>query len=574
MENKENVGISHIIGSIISLLTVIILITTTIFPAMVTNSIITSDLVSNPTYGVTFPALETIEDMEDDAVIGIGSSILRAALDGKCVTETLETDNVNVFNLAVSGANPYTEILQIPAIIRANPKLVVLDMGPNNFWNVRENDESMNEYIRFRFTINSISMENSDIGNWTNLIRDIDKEWIAFNDLERTKLTQSYSQEAVEDWLKSMAIEYSEYIDYEKKYPLPSDPDWIEFLMSPYNFMPKNPYLETKSPSEVNAYFEKNMPSKVRQGVYNPKLNDTLHHQSYEYMIKEITDAGIPILLLAAPHHPKVYDYLSEGQLDNFNSSFNHFLNYSDVYGLNLFWETWHESMFRDRNHIGVNGREYFCKRFAPILDEMISDKENFTNILNENIDLTNMLEEECDGNNLITNLNKQIVYIEAENFSDCSLGEGIAFQDKWVFKNDLESSGSGYLHALTEDVSQYKNEILGARLDYNLSINHNDTYYVWVKMKGNSYGNDSIGLKWKSNLNSYSELYKYDSFYWNSKGQWQWEPGFNQDILEFNSSIGEEITISIWLREDGVMIDELVITSDEEFDPYKKEGR
>ncbi|MBJ24310.1 MAG: hypothetical protein CMB64_06535, partial [Euryarchaeota archaeon] len=276
MGDNGDVSISHVLGSIFSLLMVIVLVSTTIAPAMVTNSLITSDLVSNPRYGVTFPALKSIQEMEDESVIGIGSSILRAALDGECVTETLQTDNVNVFNLAISGANPYTEILQIPAIIKANPKLVVLDMGPNNFWNIRESDEAMNEYIRFRFTINSISMENSDMGNWTNLIRDIDKEWVAFNDLERMELTQSYSQEALEDRLKSITAEYSEYIDYEKKYPLPGDPDWIEFLMSPHNFMHKNPYLEAKSPSEVEEYFEKNMPAKVKQGVYNPKLNDTL----------------------------------------------------------------------------------------------------------------------------------------------------------------------------------------------------------------------------------------------------------------------------------------------------------
>ena len=136
------------------MLLVFSLISTTIGPHLVTGSLISSDLVSNPRYGMTFPALETIEEMNEDAVIAIGSSIIRAAIDGKCISENINDENTNVYNLGISGAVPYTEILQIPAIIKSNPELVVIELGPNGLFEYGENDTFIDEYIRFRFTIN------------------------------------------------------------------------------------------------------------------------------------------------------------------------------------------------------------------------------------------------------------------------------------------------------------------------------------------------------------------------------------------------------------------------------------
>ena len=69
------------------------------------------------------------------AVIAIGSSIIQASVDGVCISEMIDSPDTDVFNLGISGAIPYTEILQIPALINANPELVSLDLGPNSLWN-------------------------------------------------------------------------------------------------------------------------------------------------------------------------------------------------------------------------------------------------------------------------------------------------------------------------------------------------------------------------------------------------------------------------------------------------------
>jgi hypothetical protein len=130
-------------------------------------------------------------------------------------------------------------------------------------------------------------------------------------------------------------------------------------------------------------------------------------------------------------------------------------------------------------------------------------------------------------------------------------------------------------LHALPEDVSQYKGDVKGARLDYEINFKRDGEYFVWVKMKGNSYGNDTIELAWKPSTDLYQSSVRYSSYGWTSEGQWEWEPEFNPSPLSDYFLVNETYTLSIWMNEDGVEIDEILITTLGDLnpsgvDPYK----
>ena len=522
----------------------------------VSEKLITSDLTSNSRYGVTFPALAYIEGSHETSVVGIGSSIIQAALNGSCIVEQLGKKDTSVYNLGISGGNPYTESLQIPALIRANPELVLLDLGPNGLWDFYESKD-LDEYIQFRFTINSVSMGHEDIGEWHEFIREKDQQWLAYTHLERVKLTQSYSQKAIDEFLKEH-ISQQLNLDYEPRAPSPGDEDWHQYLMEPHF---SNPFFETMSDESIVQYMEEKMPRKAKQGVYNPRFNGTLNHQAYEYIINTLREAGIPVLLVATPHHPLVYPYLQPDQLEGFNYTFNTFSNLSGVYGVNMFWETWHSSMFKDRNHLGVNGREYFCEQITPYIDQMLQEEELPNSVIQRSgVNLTDYLENSCYGINESHYVESEFQFIQAENYSNCAKGDGNI--DKWVFNNDGFFQGSGFLHGLPEDVSQYYDGRRGPRLDYDLNFSEDGEYFVWIKMKGNSYGNDSLTLGWSNGHSTTSPISKYSSYGWTSEGQWEWEPEFNGPPMSINATVGEEITLSIWMSEDGVMIDEILITN------------
>ena len=562
MEGNKSSTFTEFFGSVFVLCIVFLLSSSSTF-SIVSDKLITAPLTSNSRYAVTFPALEYIAQHDDNAVIAIGSSIIQASVDGVCISEAINSPDTDVFNLGISGANPYTEILQIPALINANPELVLLDLGPNSLWNYNS-DESLNEYIQFRFTINSIMMDQGDVGDWTKLIREEDRQWLAYTFEERMKLTQSYSQKSADYILQNIASNFIEELDVESRAPLPGDQDWHQYLMQPYmDSFARPPFFELKSEVEIQQYLDEKMPKKAKQGVYNPRSSGTLNHAAYEYIIGELRNAEIPILMVATPHHPKVNSYLSPGQLDGFNQTFENYSNLSGVYGVNMYWEEWHSTMFRDRNHLGGAGREYFCERISPHIDKMLADGGLENDVVQiEGINLSNYLENTCRGSDVTTLIEKQIHFIQAETYSDCAYGEGVGYSDTWEFQDKGQHRGSGYLHALPEDVSQYKGSTLGSRLDYNITFEEPGEYFVWLRMRGDSYGNDTVGLIWDFNNHTTDQFETYSSYGWTSKGQWEWEPEFNRAPFSINVTEKQTHKLSVFMMEDGVEFDEIMITT------------
>ena len=254
--NKESK--SGLFTSLFALFCTMIFLHTSVVSTVVVDSIVSSNLVRSSTYAKTFPALHSLENYNGKKVIAIGSSIMQYSIDGNCIGESMETEDVSVFNLAVSGANPYTEILQIPALIKTKPELVIIDLGPNGLWEFYESD-SLDEYIQFRFTINSITMNNDDIGDWTELIRERDKQWIAMTDLERFELTQQYSHRALENLLLEYLDEHYDYFDHKKYAPKPNEEGWYDYLRTPHFLAPK---YELLNDSQVKELIDENMTKK------------------------------------------------------------------------------------------------------------------------------------------------------------------------------------------------------------------------------------------------------------------------------------------------------------------------
>ena len=364
-DRKDGIQISDFFGSIFVLCVVFLFSSTSLFPQVVNNSLIESNAIKSGRYAVTFPALETIEAEESEAIITIGSSILQYATDGRCITEQLDIPNHNVYNLAISGANPYTEMIQIPKLIEAHPRAVLLDLGPNSLWNFYESD-SLDEYIQFRLTILSITMPFNTSLEWEHLLRERDREYIATTSAERMNLTSSYSQLALDRVLLQHSHDLLELDYVDRKIPGVGDEGWLEYLQTP-RFLAPN--FETKNQSEVDLWFEENMPNRVRYGVYNPLSNGTLNHLALEYAIEQLTNAGIDVFMVAPPHHPQIYDYLEHGQIDGHNHTLEYFEGKYGAIPINWFWEKWEPGMFRDRNHLGDIGREYYCERIADELN-------------------------------------------------------------------------------------------------------------------------------------------------------------------------------------------------------------
>ena len=328
---RSNTETTNLLISIVILIITTTFMMATIMPSIVNEGLIEGRIISSGRYAITYEGYDSISNEDNDSVITIGTSILQYATDGKCISSKLETPDTNVYNMAIGGSNPYTEMIQIPALIKAKPELVIIDLGPNNLWEDRYFD-SINEYIEFRFKILSISMTNDEIGEWFDLLREKDKQWIATDSIERTNLTQSYSHNAIEGQIAKLV---DEYIDlgiktaYEAFYvPELNSEEWINYLQTPGFMGYKFDIMDKK---EVDLWFEENMYKHVGKGVFNPLSEGTLNHIALEYMISELSDSDIKIALVAVPFHPKLYDYLESGQIDGHNDTLTYFEDKYDV---------------------------------------------------------------------------------------------------------------------------------------------------------------------------------------------------------------------------------------------------
>jgi hypothetical protein len=156
------------------------------------------------------------------------------------MSERLES-KATVYNLAISGANPYTEMIQIPALVEAQPTMVMLDLGPNSLWPFY-NSSSLDEYIQFRFTILSITSGLQASEDWGHLLRSNDRSYIAASVQERMSLSSSYSQVAIDNIIWKEMDEYVDLSYRERSMPQVNTAGWDAYLQTP-TFMP--PKFET-----------------------------------------------------------------------------------------------------------------------------------------------------------------------------------------------------------------------------------------------------------------------------------------------------------------------------------------
>ena len=547
-------------SSIVASLTFLFVSTFVVNP-LVTNAMIESQILSNGRYAIIYDAHETIGEFGEFKATAIGSSIIRDAVDGLCISQNMESERgAGIFNLGISGGNPYTEMVQTQAVINSKTDLVLLELGPNNLWQFYDSQQ-LDDYIEFRFSINSITMDHDDIGRWTELIRERDLPYVALTDVEKIKMSKIYSIESIETTFEEIASGLPEIDSLRSGVPGIGDDDWLEYLMTPTY---KSPNFELKSSHEVRTYFEENMPKLASGSIYNPKSEGTLNHKSYEYILQELTNNGIEVLLLGIPHHPQVYHYLSENQLEEYNLTFAKYLEYDGVYGMNMFWEEWPEWMFRDRNHLGLHGREYACERIARAIDSI---NYNQSEVLSTQPTVESFLEQksQCDGSDLTWSVISENTIIPTEGYSFCVMAKDQRLPHKW----EKGQNDDGI--RLTPDIGlSPRNIVDGPMVGYNVTIQQPGWYYFWFETRGESYSDDTFAVTFeRPNLPETSP--SIISSFPQANGEWMWTNESSMAPLKMWVQDSWNIAIKIWMQEDGVELRRILISNDPSFIPTEE---
>ena len=353
-----------------------IMLSTSAGSAIVKPLLFDGSLISNGRFAFVYDAYETVGDDGGPSVIGIGSSIMLAGMNGTCMQEESEFENARFYNMAMSGGKTYSEMIQIPALIDANQDVVMLEVGPNSLygWNGSQYIEGITDYNEFRFQLMSMEMSNNHLGNWYAVLDEIDQQWVDDDQIGRTDAWSEYTRDAIEEFLRREIDDVTSALGVDSYSYVPSvgSDEWGDYLSEPNYY--KSRY-DGKSPEYIRDDLDTRMPSKATQGVYNPKSNGTQNHRALDYMIHELLNASIEVVLVGIPHHPWVNEYLQPGQLDGMNVTYDTFTQFDGVTPLQMYWEEWPSGAFDNRNHVDGDGREIFCKRVTPIIDAVLKDE-------------------------------------------------------------------------------------------------------------------------------------------------------------------------------------------------------
>ncbi len=150
------------------------------------------------------------------------------------------------------------------------------------------------------------------------------------------------------------------------------------------------------------------------------------------------------------------------------------------------------------------------------------------------------------------------VACMEAEHLTHLQVGSGAAANSTWTNEtSDSEwASGGIYMKAAPDNGINISVGDSGPRMDYTVQFQTAGTYRIWVRMSGPKGASDSVRLGVDGTILTpggwgVSKTTK----------NWAWNDRDNSEaIAQFTVSGSEHHTINVWMREDGTLVDKLVV--------------
>tara|TARA_B110000914_G_C15412268_1_gene422445 strand:- start:44 stop:979 length:936 start_codon:yes stop_codon:yes gene_type:complete len=309
---------------------------------------------------------------------------MREAFNGVLVQE-LSSSGHDFYNLAYGLEHPYIRVIEIEAIIKLNPELVIFEVGPNTF---SELSTPVPEWAQMMMA-QLIALSGTD--STQHLGEIIDPEDLAMlpnTHIQRMELLATYFPDAIEYTLEyefGLDAPYPCFGDESnvRCVPLPTSSAYDNYLRHP----PKLPNIlamikETGTLINSNGqpynmsleyYYGEHLDKYINRTYHNPEGVLNKNQVAFEYMIDRLVDAGIQVVLLGLPYNPVLMDRLAPGQWEYYNSSVNNYTQIEGVTVLNMMWDSgWAEEDFSDRTHMSRQGERKLAELLVQPLDQIL----------------------------------------------------------------------------------------------------------------------------------------------------------------------------------------------------------
>ena len=304
-------------------------------------------------------AYETIEGLESESVIFIGSSRTYSAIDGSCLDDESDSEREH-WNLAMRGDFPYLRLPETEMIAESGAEVVVLEAGPNSL-----QSGIGGEGDRLRWQVFSLFNEISENDEWYEIVKVGDRKYLLEDDLERAEFLFDSRGQGLDEL--SHRIVYSGESRFDKrgdgKLPEPDSEGWVNSLKTPE-------YDEVREYSEEE--FEEYLSHLLESSFWTPESGDHPNSMALKHIISRLDENGVTVVLFSPPVHPEFLKRNPSGRWDVFNESMEFFSEDFDL--IDMTWEEWEEDSFDDPHHLSEEGRQRMCQELVPILDEIIEE--------------------------------------------------------------------------------------------------------------------------------------------------------------------------------------------------------
>jgi len=151
---------------------------------------------------------------------------------------------------------------------------------------------------------------------------------------------------------------------------------------------------------------------------------------------------------------------------------------------------------------------------------------------------------------------------VQAENWMGNLPGVGALASKTWMRVTSFAGYfGASAMQSLTNSGAPSGDATTGPRLDYRLNFPSTGTYYVYIRGRAdslNASGSDSIHV----GLNGAAVTLGAQGVSGYMSGSYSWRRTYGNNTVTLMISIAGTHTLNIWMREDGTIVDEVVVST------------
>ena len=225
---------------------------------------------------------------------------------------------------------------------------------------------------------------------------------------------------------------------------------------------------------------------------------------------------------------------------------------YYSLEGVN--WE------YMDQLAVGMD-EEVFVGLVMNSHDDALISKSSFDNV--SVLGNTSYAPVGPEGEGICFDTSSGRLVIEAENYTTNVPGVEDAASTQWD-KRAMSGSSSGEAMYAVGTGFNSQDRTPGAKLDYRVSFAKAGTYYIWTRMMGSGPADDSFHAGFNDNPETYGG-YGLTTLNHNA---WIWVGSVLGNRVKVNIETPGTYLFNVWVREDGVAFDKLIISDDPNYLP------